>query len=89
MSDIWKDPGVKAALKDGRQPNDIAVLECPGCGRFGYYNQGSHFYCRKCRGGWYVASEDEEASFDGRPFIRVDHVTTLDDLSDYDAQDVP
>ncbi len=78
MSDIWKDPNVKAALKDGRQPDDIAVLSCPKCGRWGYYNQGSHFYCRHCRAGWYVCSDDEEPPVD-RPCMRPDGFTTLAD----------
>lgn len=58
--DIWKDPNVKAALKDGRPAEDIAVLSCPKCGRWGYYNQGSHFYCRHCKQGWYCCSGEEE-----------------------------
>ena len=59
MSDIWKDPNVKAALKS-RPPDDIAILSCPTCGADGYYNQGSHFTCRFCKRTWYVCSEDEE-----------------------------
>src|ERR1017187_7390401 len=48
MKDIWKDPSVKGALKQGRSPDDIMVMACPQCGEWGYYNQGSHFYCRHC-----------------------------------------
>lgn len=61
MSDIWKDPNVKAALKDGRQPEDIAILDCPQCGEAGYYNQGTWFVCRFCDQSFYCCSEDEEA----------------------------
>lgn len=58
--DIWKDPMVKAALKDGRSADDIAVVSCPKCHRWGYYNEGSHFSCRFCNRTWYVCSEDQE-----------------------------
>lgn len=80
--DIWKDPAVKAALKEGRPPDDIAVIACPKCGRWGYYNQGSHFYCRLCRRGWYVCSEGEDPPTD-RPFLYLDgHTTLADTVSD-------
>lgn len=36
--DIWKDPNVKEALKEGRQAWDIAVMRCPKCNQFGYYH---------------------------------------------------
>ncbi len=52
INDIWKDPNVKEALKDGRGADDIWVIYCPKCGRAGYYNQGSTFYCRFCNRGW-------------------------------------
>lgn len=84
-SDIWKDPDVKAALKE-RSADDIAVLSCPKCGRWGYYNQGSHFYCRKCSKGWYCCSEDEEPPND-RPWMRLDEYTTLADT--LETPDVP
>ena len=77
---IWKDPRVNDALKDGRQPDDIAVLECPQCGKFGYYNQGSHFSCLGCDMDFYVCSESEEAP--DRPFVRVDDFRTLADITD-------
>ena len=60
MSDIWKDPQVKEALKSGRSADDIAVLSCPQCGEWGYYNEGSHFSCRFCDRNWYCLSEGEE-----------------------------
>jgi len=87
MSDIWKDPMVKAALKDGRPPEDIAVLSCPNCGKWGYYNQGSHFSCRSCGTGYYCCSEGEEPPVD-RPWLRLDDFTTLADLAS-DVSDAP
>jgi hypothetical protein len=44
----WEDPNVKEALKD-RAPDDIALLCCPRCDTYGYYNEGSHFTCGACR----------------------------------------
>lgn len=85
MSDIWKDPMVKVALKDGRSADDIAVLDCPKCGTTGYYNQGSHFSCRKCRRVFYCCSEDEVAPVDGRAFVRLDDFRTLADTVQYDG----
>lgn len=76
--DIWKDPRVKDALKEGRTPDDIAVLGCPKCGRLGYYNQGSHFSCLSCKRTWYCCSEGEEPP-DDRPYMYLDDVMTLDD----------
>jgi hypothetical protein len=80
-TDIWKDPGVKQALKSGRQPDDIAVLSCPKCGRWGYYNQGSSFWCRFCKQGWYCCSEDEEPPMD-RQYMYLDGFTTLADTTE-------
>ena len=62
MADIWKDPDVKAALKDRRSADDIRVLSCPKCGAWGYYNEGSHFYCKHCKKGWSVTSEMADES---------------------------
>lgn len=59
VNDIWKDPQVQEALKNGRGADDIAVLSCPKCNRWGYYNEGSHFSCRFCDRSWYVCSEDQ------------------------------
>lgn len=63
-NDIWKDPSVVAALKDGRPPDDVMVMACPKCNRYGYYNQGSNFWCRFCKEGWYCCSEGEESPTD-------------------------
>jgi len=78
VNDIWKDENVKAALKDGRSADDIAILDCPKCGRYGYYNQGSGFYCRFCRVSFMVLSEDERAPR-GVPSVRSDEAVTLAD----------
>lgn len=78
VNDIWKDPEVRAALKDGRAATDIAVLACPKCGRWGYYNQGSHFWCRFCKQGWYCCSEEETPPLD-RQYMRADSFTSLAD----------
>lgn len=56
-NDIWKDPMVQEALKDGRPASDIYCLRCPTCNRLGYYNEGSHFTCRFCDRSWMVMSE--------------------------------
>ena len=77
-NDIWKDPNVKAALKDGRSAEDILVLSCPKCNRWGYYNQGSSFSCRFCKESWYVCSEDEQPA-PGIAFMRADDLMTLAD----------
>jgi len=84
--DIWKDPRVKDALKS-RPADDIAVLACPTCGRFGYYNQGSHFTCLHCDQTWYCCSEGEEPPED-RAYLYLDDVRTLADTVDA-GEDVP
>lgn len=76
--DIWKDPNVKAALKEGRPAEDIAVLTCPKCREWGYYNQESHFSCRYCKCGFYYCSEGEDPP-DDRPYLILDGFTTLAD----------
>ncbi len=77
-NDVWKDPNVKAALKQGRTAEDIMVMNCPKCGRFGYYNQGSNFWCRFCKEGWVCLSEDETPPPD-RQYLYLDEVRTLSD----------
>lgn len=69
--DIWKDPNVQAALKEGRHADDIMVLRCPECAQYGYYNQGSSFYCRFCDAAFYCCSENESAP-EGRAYLRLD-----------------
>ncbi len=64
INDIWKDPSVKEALRDGRSACDIMVLDCPKCGRWGYYNQGSHFWCRFCDQGFEHTEDWDPISLD-------------------------
>ena len=78
MGDTWKDPEVKAALKEGRMADDIMVLECPRCNEWRYYNQGSGFYCRKCKVGFRVLGEDEEPG-DTEPIVYAHEAITLAD----------
>jgi len=83
--DIWKDPSVKAALKEGRPADDIMVLACRKCGQWGYYNQGSHFYCRHCKIGYAVLSEGEEPG-DTEPIVYASEAITLaDTVQQYDG----
>src|SRR5262245_13195861 len=86
-TDIWKDPGCKDALASGRSADDIMVLSCPQCGRWGYYHQGSHFYCRFCETGFACLSEGEEPPEHG-PYINLEMEgeghTTLADTLDYE-----
>lgn len=93
INDIWKDPNVKAALKDGRAAEDIAVLSCPKCSRWGYYNQGSHFWCRFCEEGWHCCTEGEEPPSD-RQCLFLDGFTSLADTvtvttDGYDNETLP
>lgn len=60
MADIWKDPMVQEALKDGRSADDIQVIACPKCGEWSYWNEGSHFSCRFCNQTWYVYGPDND-----------------------------
>jgi hypothetical protein len=78
VNDIWKDPQVKEALKNGRDATDIAVLPCPKCNRYGYYNHGSHFSCRFCKITWYVLSE-AEIHHKSRHTMTADDLCTLAD----------
>lgn len=78
VNDIWKQPEVQQALKDGRGADDIAVLRCPKCDRWGYYNEGSHFTCRFCKVTFYCCSEGETPP-DDRPYLYLDGHTTLAD----------
>ena len=78
INDIWKDPQVQEALKDGRSADDIAVLACPECGCWGYYNEGSHFSCRFCDKSWHCLTEDEPPH-EGIPCMYVDSHTSLAD----------
>lgn len=80
----WDDPNVKAALKDGRQPTDIWLIDCPNCGLAGYYNQGSHFICGGCGSGYACLCEEEEPPPD-RAFLYLGDEYTLEDYASADV----
>ena len=79
-TDIWKDPRVVNALKEGRFADGIAILECPECARWGYYNESSHFTCLFCDKNFYVLSEGE--SREVVPCVQADTVISLADTMD-------
>lgn len=82
-NEIWNDPNVKAALKDGRPADDIALLVCPRCNSLGYYNQGSHFSCRHCGVGFFACSEGEEPP-ESMPGVSLDNVIMLADIGGFE-----
>jgi hypothetical protein len=77
-TDIWKDERVIEALKDGRPPDDIAILDCPKCNIAGYYNQGSWFSCPHCKTDFSVMSEDE-VSRRSYPVVSLESMRQLSD----------
>ena len=60
MSDWEDDPMVAEALKT-REARDVALLACPDCDRYSYYNQGASFYCRFCDRGYMAMTHQEIA----------------------------
>ena len=82
MGNIYENPGVKAALKSGRQPDDIAILACPGCGELGYYNQGSWFSCVSCKRSYHVVTQDEadDDDYGATRTLVLDECMTLADI---------
>jgi hypothetical protein len=91
---VWDDPDIKAALAEGREPGDIAVLNCPDCGRIGYYNEGSHFYCRHCDKGFRVLVQEEMHELDDpdcnrSAVIVLEETLTLQDVIDAECEDYP
>lgn len=79
----WADPDVKRALRDGRDPSDIALLICPKCGILGYYNEGSHFCCRMCNETWAVLADGEDpVEYEGWQTMCADEVISLADFED-------
>lgn len=77
--DIWKDPQVKGALKDGRQTWDIAVCRCPECRQLGYYNEGSSFSCRFCDLTYLVIDPEDMPRPEGCRTVSTEEVCRLDD----------
>ena len=44
-----EDPMVIAAIAEAHRPStDIWIVECPWCGWYSYWNEGSHASCRNC-----------------------------------------
>ena len=82
----WSDPNVKAALKGGRTPDDVYLIDCPNCGLAGYYNQGTHFTCRVCEAGYAVVADEEELL--ERPSINVDEAYPLSDYEAFDPEEI-
>lgn len=72
---------VQEALKE-RSADDIFVMACPDCGKWSYYNQGSHFSCRFCERGFYVLGDDESAEDKAVPCIHAENACTLADTID-------
>lgn len=62
--DIWKDPSVKEALKEGRLACDICVLRCRVCDELGYYNEGTSFSCRFCDTTFLIGEDDDVIRLD-------------------------
>src|ERR1041385_6005446 len=84
---VWSDPRVNEAFKDGRGPDDISVLRCPACLAYSYYNDGSHFTCHRCDAGYTCITEDEEPPVD-RPYIILDEVLNMDDVISADLEEL-
>lgn len=80
--DIWKDPAVKEALREGRSANDIVVLRCPDCNQYGYYNEGSGFSCRFCDLTFLVMTEGEIPPQGYRTVMSEDAVRLDDTLTE-------
>jgi hypothetical protein len=77
----WHEsPLIRAAVRDGRQPDDIAVVACDRCGSISYCNQGSHCACE-----WCAASLDHLTDPDaGEVITLADHIDALADEEDLD-----
>jgi hypothetical protein len=79
----WQDsPLIRAAMREGRRPDDICIVSCDRCGSVVYYNQGSHCACE-----WCEANLDHLIDPDaGQVLTLADH---LDALADEDELDWP
>lgn len=76
----WMDSPLVIEALETRDPGDICVVECDGCGSVTYYNEGSHCTCEHCG-----RSLDHLIDSDW------DYVLTLDDVMEMaaDPPDVP
>jgi hypothetical protein len=89
MPDITKNPGVVRALREGRNPDDIAILSCGACGELGYYNQGSSFSCAYCKRGFRVVTQDEadDDDYGATGTMVIDECHSLQDILDAEPYD--
>ena len=87
---VWEDTNIVEAMKE-RPLDDIAVLNCPACGRISYYSHGSWFTCPDCDRSWFVLSEDERIppNMSGDNCMRPDCLLTLDDVLEAECSDYP
>lgn len=80
----WEDNNVKAALKQ-RPAHLVMLICCPVCHNYGYYNEGSHWFCSvdECQGSF----DSEEIDW----LIDNGEVITLDDYTEMmvNADDAP
>lgn len=81
INDIWKDPNVKLALKEGRSADDIMVIDCPKCNRYGYWNQGQYFFCRFCNLEFYCADDDHPGPLGIRKIFMENAITLADTVT--------
>lgn len=55
----WADGQMtREALKE-RVAADIEMLSCPACGKYSYWNEGTHFTCEHCDTGFAALTENE------------------------------
>jgi uncharacterized Zn ribbon protein len=78
---------VRQALRD-RPARDVSLMSCPKCNRHGYYNDGSHFYCRHCDVSFDALTENEiveraeDWNASSRPYVACDDAVSAEDLWD-------
>jgi hypothetical protein len=75
----WTESALIAeALKDGREPEDISVVNCDQCASVTYYNDGSHCACEHCG-----ANLDHLVNGDDREVTSLaDHIDALASAED-------
>jgi hypothetical protein len=76
----WQEsPMIREAFREGRMPEDIAVVVCYRCGSVVYYNEGSHCACE-----WCEANLDHLTDPDtGAVITLADHFDALADEEDW------